>query len=189
MVATWDADRAAYLTADGEAVPAHPPGRGTTTVDREGRPFVLLVHDAALEGDARWAAALAAAARLDAVNSAWQEEVARQAQQLTGSRRRLLAAADDERRRLAEELGRGVGARLDRLAPTSAQLEAPARQPPRPGPRHLRRARAELDELAAGLRPRALDDGLVAAVRELAGSVPLDVVVTHDLGPLAPTRT
>ncbi len=186
VVATWDPDRSAYLTAEGEPVPAHPAGRGTTRLDRDGQPYVLLVHDAALEGDPRWAEALAAAARLDAVNAEWQDEVSRQAQQLADSRRRLLAAADDERRRLSGELGHGVGERLDDLAATLAQLDA------RPGShleralRHLLLARTELDGLAAGLRPRGLEDGLAAAVTELAATVPVDVTVTHDLDRLGP---
>ena len=58
------------------------------------------------------------------------------------------------------------------------------RQPPRAGrPAPPTGPGRKLDELAAGLRPRALADGLVgAAVRELAESVPLDVVVSTTFG-------
>ncbi len=184
VVAVWDDERAAYLTADGEPVPPATPGRGTTRVDRDGHPFVLLVHDEALEGDARLGEALDLAARMDAVNTTWHGEVARQAQRLAESRRRLLAASDDERARLERELARGVEARLDELGVSLAGLEGAPEGHLDRAAHHLAGTRQELGELAAGLRPRALARGLEAAVHELAGSVPLDVEVEYAAGPL-----
>jgi signal transduction histidine kinase len=184
VVALWDADREAYLTPRGEPVPPETPGRGTTRVDRDGRPFVLLVHDQALEGDAGLVEALAVATRMDSLNTAWQEEVARHAQRLAGSRRRLVAAADDERRRLEADLERGVRARLDDLAAALDRLDAAPDSHVARAYGHLAGTRQDLRELAAGLRPRALEGGLEGAVGELAASAQQEVSVRYDAGPL-----
>ena len=145
---------------------------------------MLLVHDQVLEGDARLGEALAAAARVDALNATWREEVTRQAERLAASRRRLLAASDDERRRLERELSSGVGARLDELTAAVHELPVtPGSHLERAG-QHLLHTRQDLEELAAGLRPRALERGLDSAVHELADSVPLPVEVRYDAGPL-----
>ena len=184
VVAVWDPDRATYLTAEGDPVPQRTPGRGTTRVDRDGQPFVLLVHDEVLEGDPRFAEALAAAARADALNTAWQGEVSDHAQRLADSRRRLLAAADDERSRWERELAAGVETRLDQLTAVLRDLPGSPGSHLEQAVRHLVRTRQDLDGLAAGLRPRALQSGLEVAVRELADSVPLDCDVRYDAGPL-----
>jgi signal transduction histidine kinase len=184
VVAVWDSARRAYLSADGDPVPLTIPGRGTTRVDRDGRPSVLLVHDETFAGDPRLGEAKAAAAHMDAVNVTWQGEVARQAWRVAESRRRLLVVADDERRRLERELTRGVEARLDELAAVLAGLDSASDGHLGHAVDHLVRTRQELDELAAGLRPRALDGGLEVAVHELAGSVPLELTVEYDAGPL-----
>jgi signal transduction histidine kinase len=183
-VAVWDPGRSAYLTVDGEPVPSTTPGRSTTRVDRDGRPSVLLVHDEALQDDPRLHEALEAAARLEAVNTTWQGEVAAHAQRVAESRRRLLAASDDERRRLEAELARGVAARLDHLAAVVGGLPGPPGSHVERALQHLVRTRQELDELAAGLRPRALAGGLATAVRDLAESVQVDARVTYDAGSL-----
>jgi hypothetical protein len=182
VVATWDPDRQAYLTPGGDPVPPRTGGRGTTRVDRDGQPFVLLVHDQALEGDARLAEALAIAARMDALNTTWQHEVARQARRLAESRRRLVAAADDERRRLEADLERGVVTRLDDLASTLRQLDIPPGSHLARAYDHLVGTRQDVEGLAAGLRPRALGGGLEGALAELVAAVPQDVDVEVDVG-------
>jgi signal transduction histidine kinase len=184
VVAVWDPDRQAYVAPGGDPVPPRTAGRGTTRVDRDGQPFVLLVHDQALEDDVRLAEAVAIAARVDALNTTWQHEVERQARQLAGSRRRLVAAADDERRRLEADLERGVVTRLDELASILREVDATPGSHLARARDHLAGTRQDLEELAAGLRPRALDGGLESALRGLAASVPQDVDVRYDAGPL-----
>lgn len=184
VVATWDPMRGAYADADGRTVAAaSAPGRSITRVDREGRPFMLLEHDAAIAEDRRLHEALEAAARMEAVNAAWQVEVADQAAAVRASRARLVEAADLERLRLESELRGGVEARLAELAATlSTALDG--------GPHleravdQLKRTRGELRELASGLRPHTLEAGLSAALGDLVGSAPISVTLRVDVGPL-----
>ena len=51
VVAAWAEERGEYVAGDGTPVPATVPGRGTTRVDRDGEPALLLVHDPALIND------------------------------------------------------------------------------------------------------------------------------------------
>lgn len=188
VVATWDPMRGAYADADGHTVAADSaPGRSITRVERDGRPFVLLEHDAAIAEDPRLHEALQAAARMEAVNASWQVEVADQAAAVQASRARLVEAADLERLRLESELRGGVEARLAELAATLSTSPK--------GGQHLERAvdqlertRSELRELASGLRPHTLEAGLAAALRDLVESAPISVTLRVDVGPV-PSET
>ena len=186
VVASWDPMRGTYATADGHTVAApSAPGRSITRIDRDGRPFVLLEHDSAIAEDPRLHEALDVAARMEAVNTAWQAEVGAQAAAVRASRMRLVEAADLERIRLESELRGGVETRLAELAATlSTSLE---------GGEHLERAveqlartRSELRILASGLRPYALEAGLSAALHDLVESAPVPVTLAVDVGPLPP---
>jgi signal transduction histidine kinase len=184
VVATWDDRRATYVNADGEPVQASMPGRAVTRVDRDGHPSLLIVHDDALEGDSRLREAVETVESMDAVNAQWRAEVARHAADVVASRRRLLGASDDERRRLAQELSLGVQARLADLTKSLRDLErAPGSHLER-AIAHLDSTRAELAELAAGLRPRALESGLEPALRELVARLRLTGDVAYEAGPL-----
>jgi signal transduction histidine kinase len=97
--------------------------------------------------------------------------VAARAEDVAASRRRLVDAADDERRRLEVELRAGVEARLRSLA---EQLErVPQDGHAARAAQHLARTREELAEVASGLRPRTLVDGLGPALRELVSVSPV----------------
>lgn len=184
VVAVWDREESSFLTAERKPVPLATPGRSTTPANRDGEPFILLVHDEALEGDPRLAEAVDVASRMEALNTAWHGEVASNAQRLAESRRRLLAAADDERGRLERELASGVEVRLDELGALLTDLDGAPDGHLSRAQHHLVGTREELGQLAAGLRPRALARGLEVAVQELAGSVPRYIEVAYDAGPL-----
>ncbi|HEX5917687.1 MAG TPA: hypothetical protein VFY76_07540 [Nocardioides sp.] len=177
VVASWDRSRKAFLGADGEQVPTTVgAGRTATRLDRDGEPFLLLVHDATLADDRRLREAVATAARIGEVNTSWQGEVAARAEEVAASRRRLVDAADDERRRLEAELRAGVEARLGSLAEL---LEcAPPGEHRDRATELLARTRGELAELASGLRPRALAGGLGPALLDLASASPVPAEVT-----------
>ena len=112
-VGYWSPDATAYLD---DAAAARVPGPGigpvATRVEREGRPFAMLVHDAAVLADPALVEAVASAARLAASNVALQAERRARAGELVASRRRLLVAADRERRALEARLRRGPEQRL-----------------------------------------------------------------------------
>jgi signal transduction histidine kinase len=126
-------------------------------------------------------------------NAELQAVVRGQLEELSASRRRLVSAADDERRRLDERLRDGAERSLldlDGLLETAAAVAATESE-------RVDRARVllgetldDLRELAAGLHPREVAQGLVAALVALAfrSPVPVDVDVEGaepDLG----TRT
>jgi signal transduction histidine kinase len=104
------------------------------------------------------------------------------------SRARLVEATDAERRRLERDLHDGAQQRLVaigmslQLAQQGAVADDPMRQVLGSAVRDLQEAIVELRRLAAGVRPRGLDEGLPAAIRSLVGTspVPVDVRVTTD---------
>jgi hypothetical protein len=174
-VGYWSPAAGAHVDEAGVTVelPAPGSGRSATLVEREGAPFAVLVHDAAVLRDPGLVAAVASATRLSESNVALRAEVRSQAQELVASRRRLLAAADDERRRLEARLREGPQRRLGDLARTL----------PAEGGERLERARLQLTrtlddlgELARGLHPRELAEaGLPGALAALAERAPVPV--------------
>jgi signal transduction histidine kinase len=125
------------------------------------------------------------AGRLALEVAALQVELRRRLKELDASRARIVAVGDEERRRLARDLHDGAQQRLVAigLGLRHAQHALDGTAPPEVD-RTLDRSVAELAnaidelrELAAGLRPASLDDGLGPALRELAARSPLRVEV------------
>jgi signal transduction histidine kinase len=158
--------------------------RTVTSIGEAGAPVAALVHDPATLGDPELVAAVAAAAGLAVANVRLQAEIAGRLDDMAASRRRLMEAGDEERRRLGERLGEGPEARLAEVA---ARLERLAGDSDGEAEAMLRRltdevatSRAQLQDLAHGIRPRTLTaGGLRPALAELAGqsSVPVDLDV------------
>jgi len=93
----WQASRAAYVDDAGGVL--SPPAAGPqklTRVDRDGRPFAALLHDA-LRADSTIAAAVAAAGRLMSAHAVLQEDIRARVAEVSASRRRLQLAVDEER--------------------------------------------------------------------------------------------
>jgi signal transduction histidine kinase len=177
QVGYWSPSRAAFVDEQGWVLTLPPAsGRVVTTVEREGKEFAVVVHDAALLRDPALADAVAVATRLTASQVALQAEARQRADELVASRRRLLVAADDERRDLERRFRDGPQRRLTGLARTLTEVNAV-------GNEHLRRSRILLDgtiddlrELARGLHPRELvDKGLAPALAGLAQGLPVPV--------------
>jgi signal transduction histidine kinase len=158
--------------------------RAVTSIGEAGAPIAALVNDPAALSDPELVAAVAAAARLAVANVRLQAEIAGRLEDMAASRRRLMEAGDEERRRLGERLGEGPEARLAEVA---ARLERLAGGSDGEAGAMLRRltdevatSRAQLQDLAQGIRPRALTaGGLRPALAELAGqsNVPVEVEV------------
>nr|MDQ3611054.1 sensor histidine kinase [Actinomycetota bacterium] len=158
------------------------PARRITTVDT-GQHIVTLVRHR--EEDERRVAEVLDAGRLALEIASLQVELRRRLKELDSSRARMVAVADEERRRLARDLHDGAQQRLVSIGLNlrHAQHTLNGTAPPEvdrtldAAVAELGNAIDELRELAAGLRPASLDDGLGSALRELAARSPISVEV------------
>jgi len=183
----WLPDRAVFVDAEGRvlALPDPGSGRSVTTVEREGQPVALLLHDPAVLEDPGLLEAVTSAAQLAAANARLRAEVQTRVEELAASRRRILEAGDEERRRLERRLHEGADARLGQLAATLRRGQRSATgQQTRDQIAHakdqLTRTLEELRRLAHGLHPRVLaEHGLADALAALARDfrVPVDINV------------
>ena len=158
------------------------PGRRITSVDTGHHVITLVRHR---ETDDQLVADVLEAGRLSLEIAALQMELRRRLEELDRSRSRIVAVADEERRRLERDLHDGAQQRLVTIgldlrhaqhalngsAPSEVDrtLDAAVAE--------LGNAIDELRELASGLRPASLDQGLGPALRELASRSPIPVVV------------
>jgi signal transduction histidine kinase len=178
QIGYWDQAVRGYLDGDGRAVEAHTESRGRSglAVDLDDDRWALLVLDAPLAQDRQVVSSIESAARLSAVNAQRHSAVLSQVRELEASRRRLLAAGDDERGRLETQLHAGMlpclvdlTAKVDGLAERSATTHLDR------AVGHLGRTVEDLTDLAAGLRPRELERGLMAALARLVEGSPVPV--------------
>jgi signal transduction histidine kinase len=155
--------------------------RARTRIERAGVPLAVVITPHADESSDLAPALLEevlARAGLAIEIARLQAEVKHQLVEVAASRTRIIAAGYDERRRLERDLHDGAQQRLvsigltlrhaqHQLGPSSiaetidqavAQISA---------------AITDLRELANGIRPALLDEGLDSALRELAGRTPL----------------
>jgi signal transduction histidine kinase len=173
-----------YADADGEEVILVDDGRVRTPVARDGNRAGLLLHDEALLGRLTLLDDVVAAAGLSIEIARLRVEVRRQLAEVDASRRRIVEAGYEERRRLERDLHDGAQQRLVTLGIVLRRLQ---RSLPREAGMLLPAFDAAVDEvaaavsdlrtIAAGVRPPRLDDGLAAALRDLARSAPLPVEV------------
>jgi signal transduction histidine kinase len=150
------------------------------------------VHDASLLYRRALLDSVVAAASLSIEIARLRVEVRRQLAEVDASRRRIVEAGYEERRRLERDLHDGaqqrlvtlgiVLRRLQRSLPREARMLAPALDA---AVEEVGAAIADLRTIAAGVRPPRLDDGLAAALRDLARSAPLPVEVEAPLERLA----
>jgi signal transduction histidine kinase len=171
--------RRGYVDVDGRSVP-YPPGAGraVTPVARDGSPLAVLVHDPALSEQERLVSAVVATARLALDNARLHAEQRARLEQVRASRARLVVAADEERRRIQRDLHDGVQHKL--LA--TSMLLGRVRRDDEPAllaaADQLREVIADLRDLTRGIYPPALSEqGLAAALEELAERAPLPVVL------------
>ena len=111
----------------------------------------------------RLVTSVTAATRLAVANVRLQAEITGRLHDMAASRRRLVEAADEERRRLGEQLGDGPEARLAEVAARLERLTADSGGDAEATLRGLidevATSRAQLRDLAHGIRPRTLTAG------------------------------
>ncbi|SNT63938.1 hypothetical protein SAMN05421812_11637 [Asanoa hainanensis] len=175
QIGYWSAATGGYLDAAGARMAAPRDRRVATRVGRGDEPFAVVVHDRAVLEDPALVDAVAAATRLTGSHDALRDEVRALLTELEESRRRLVIAGDEARRGLERRLHDGPLRRLERLYETlpgsaGGHLDRVAEQ--------LANTVAELRELARGLHPRELADGLAVALAGLADRSPVPVRVS-----------
>ena len=109
-VAYHSMDTGDYRDQSGRVVSVPPTvgGRATTLVERESRPFAVLVHDASVLDEPALVDAVATATRLSTANTTLTEELRSQIGEAAAARRRLMLADVEERRRLECRMQDGV---------------------------------------------------------------------------------
>jgi signal transduction histidine kinase len=171
-----------YVDAHGQPVPVPPAGgtRAVTSIERDGAPVAVVLHDPAALAEGDFAREIGAAARLAVDNERLQAQSHAQLQELRASRTRVVETADAARRKLERDLHDGAQQRLVSLS-LMLQLAAESLEPRVAAPigaaeSELHAATVELRELAHGIHPAALsEEGLGPAIRALADRVPLSI--------------
>jgi signal transduction histidine kinase len=172
----------------------HPPrdGRAVTSVEHRGQEIALLVHAPALLDRPDLLRSVLAAASLAIEIARLRLEVRLQLAEVEGSRARVVRAGYEERRRLERDLHDGaqqrlvtlgiVLRRLQRSLPREAQILRPALDS---AVDEIGRSIEDLRTIAAGVRPPRLDEGLAAALSDLARAAPVAVELetTHERFP------
>jgi signal transduction histidine kinase len=164
-----------HVDAAGRAVDELPAaGRAVTPVRRGALELASVVHDPALAEHPDLLESVISAAGLAIEIARLRVEVRRQLAQVEASRTRIVAVGYEERRRLERDLHDGAQQRLVSigLALRNVQRQLPTGSAPATAldatVAELADAIEELRELARGVRPAGLDDGLAPALRELA---------------------
>ena len=191
QVRFWLPETQAYADASGDVSPV-PASAATTPVTRDGAPVALLLHDAGLLERPDLLNGVLEAARLSLEMARLRVELRLQLAEVEASRTRIVEAGYEERRRLERDLHDGAQQRLVSLG---VQIRRLQRSLPREASilrpafdqivAEVGETIGDLRQIAAGVRPARLDDGLGAALRDLARSspVPVDVSVLEERVP------
>jgi len=182
-----------YATSAGELVAELPAdGRACSEITREGARTAVLLHDPALRERPAPLRDILAAGALSVEIARLRVEVRLQLQEVQASRVRIVEAGYEERRRLERDLHDGAQQRLvslglqirrmQRSLPREASILAPALDQI---VGEVGSAIRDLRQIAAGVRPARLDDGLAAALHDLARTLPIPVEVEAPIGRVA----
>ncbi|WP_433209743.1 histidine kinase [Dactylosporangium sp. CS-047395] len=178
-----EALRLRYLEP-GDPAPAREPGSQVhRIVERAGTPLAVLSYAAGTPDDAvRLVVEVVERAGLAVEIGRLRVALRRQLAEVEASRARIVAAGYEERRRLERDLHDGAQQRLVSIGLALRNLQfatadQAARQSLDAVVAELSTAIAELRDLAQGMRPAQLDDGLDTALRDLAARTPLPVTV------------
>jgi signal transduction histidine kinase len=174
-----------YVDARGRTVEEAPEDpRERTPVERAGQPLGIVLHSPGEEERPGLLAEVVEAAGLAIEIARLRVELRRQLAEVEASRARIVSAGYEERRRIERDLHDGAQQRLvsiglelrhaqHELDPaangTAEALDAAVEE--------ITHAITDLRELARGVRPAQLDEGLLSALSELASRAPLPVEV------------
>jgi signal transduction histidine kinase len=176
----WLPEEETYVDASGHAVDELPgEGRARTPVQRGELHLATVVHKRSLDERPDLLESVIEAAGLAIEIARLRAEVRRRLAEVEESRARIVTAGYEERRRLERDLHDGAQQRLVSiglaLRHVQGQLPTASREADELDTTvgEVSCAIEELRELARGVRPAGLDDGLAPALRELASRSPL----------------
>jgi signal transduction histidine kinase len=168
-------------------VPPVTPDRASVPLEHDGREVAALVYDASLDDDPEMVEAVRAAATMALENERLLAESEAQLVEVQASRQRIVAAGDAERRRLERDLHDGAQQRLVALSLQLRMIRSDIRRDPAQAEQlaasasdELAHSLKELRELARGIHPAALDQGLASALESLATRSTVATAVTCD---------
>jgi len=181
----WMPGSSRYADAAGESFDELPRDeRARREIRRDDARTAVLLHDPTLLERPDLLNGVLAAAALSIEVARLRVEVRLQLAEVQASRVRIVEAGYEERRRLERDLHDGaqqrlvsLGVQLRRLQlklPAEARILSPALDQI---VAEVGAAIADLRQIAAGVRPARLDDGLSAALRDLARTSPVPVDV------------
>lgn len=180
----WLPESEIYVDARGRPVDDSDDERQRTPVERAGVPVAIVMHSPPAVDRPDLLDQVVADAGLAIEIARLRVELRRQLEEVEASRRRIVSAGYEERRRIERDLHDGAQARLVSigLALRHAQHELDPTSTPATAAldgavNEVTLAIDELRDLARGVRPAQLDDGLAPALRELAGRAPVPVEV------------
>jgi signal transduction histidine kinase len=187
----WLPESETYVDAAGVPADVADDERARTEAARRGTRLGLLLHDRALLERRDLLESVLAAAGLTIEIARLRVEVKTQLARVEASRERIVEAGYAERRRLERDLHDGAQQRLislglhlrrlQRSLPPEAQIVGPALGG---AVDEIGHAITDLRHLAAGIRPARLDEGLAAALADLARGVPVSVDIQAEHGRL-----
>ena len=180
----WLPETEAYADAAGEIVEPPVDIRARREIRRDDVRTAMLLHDPTLLERRDLLDGVLSAATLSIEMARLRVEVRIQLAEVEASRTRIVEAGYEERRRLERDLHDGaqqrlvsLGVQLRRLQftlPSEAKILSPALDQIVD---EVGAAIGDLRQIAAGVRPARLDDGLAAALRDLARTSPIPVEV------------
>ena len=181
----WLPETEAFADVSGDVVADLPrDDRAGREIRRDDARTAVLLHDPILLERRDLLDGVLAAAALSIEMARLRVEVRLQLAEVEASRTRIVEAGYEERRRLERDLHDGaqqrlvsLGVQLRRLQlalPRGAEVLSPAIDQ---AVDEVASTIGDLRQIAAGVRPARLDDGLAAALRDLAQSAPLPVEV------------
>jgi signal transduction histidine kinase len=193
-LAYWLPELGAYADVDGVLVDvADGPGRAATSIEHDGQPVAVLLHDAALLDTPELLEAVSAAASIAIQQARLEVELHQRLHELEDSRARIVEATQDERRRLERNLHDGAQQRLVSMSMELTLMERRLSDDPTLA-HQVERLRLdvaacmeELRDLARGLHPAIVTaHGLTVAMESLAMRSPVRVVCDADGLPRLP---
>ena len=184
-----------HVDAQGRPVTRPAADRAVTVVERDGTPVATLVYDRSLDDDPELVEAVGGVATIALENRLLHAQAQARLAELQASRERLVTAADAERRRIERDLHDGAQQRLVTLALQLSLIRRRIRDDPGNAEQlvagasdELARSLAELRELARGIHPAALEQGLEHALEALVLRSPVPALLTVEPGPRLPRQ-